>query len=396
MGGGSYNKVYHNNFIENEEGQACVWWTLDNYWDNGYPSGGNFWSDYIGEDNDGDGIGDTPYEILVYDEYENDYDYYPLIEPYGENLPPFADFYWIPKLPDSNETIIFNASNSVDYDGYITLYEWDWDNDGEYDENTTDPETTFIFDDAGDYSITLQVHDNNSLNDTITKMIRIGNRPPNEPIPIYPLNESINVPLISNLLWSGDDPDGDIVTFDVLFGKNSPPPKIVSNQSGTTYYTGGLDDCTLYYWKIVVWDEYGTSSEGPIWSFTTTCKPDAPIITGPTNGKPGISYLYTFTSALDPDGDEVSYFIDWGDSSTSGWTFYIPSGPPGYSESHSWSSEGNYTIKAKIKDIFGIESDWSELTVTMPRAKSLSNLPLLRFLERYPILNFLLQRLLIF
>lgn len=58
----SGNKVYHNNIIDNFE-QANGWQSINNTWDDGFPSGGNYWSDYKGIDNDNDGIGDTPYTI---------------------------------------------------------------------------------------------------------------------------------------------------------------------------------------------------------------------------------------------------------------------------------------------------------------------------------------------
>jgi len=66
----SSNLIYHNNFTNNTQN---AWDDLpDNNWDNGYPSGGNYWSNYTGADlyhgpdqnlTGSDGIGDTPYNI---------------------------------------------------------------------------------------------------------------------------------------------------------------------------------------------------------------------------------------------------------------------------------------------------------------------------------------------
>jgi len=76
------NIIYHNNFINNEYNNAVD--SGSNTWDNGYPSGGNYWDDYEGEDNNYDGIGDTPYQIPG----GNNKDRYPLMYPFGGNQPP--------------------------------------------------------------------------------------------------------------------------------------------------------------------------------------------------------------------------------------------------------------------------------------------------------------------
>jgi len=73
----SNNIVYHNNFIDNQKHVSNS--DSTNVWDNGYPSGGNYWSDYEesypdAKELDGSGIWNTPYVID-----ENNQDNYPLM-----------------------------------------------------------------------------------------------------------------------------------------------------------------------------------------------------------------------------------------------------------------------------------------------------------------------------
>jgi parallel beta-helix repeat protein len=78
------NVVYHNNFINNTN-QVSVDEGLINTWDDGYPSGGNYWShlnvtdSYSGtfqNETGSDGIGDSPYKINAWNQ-----DNYPLMGP---------------------------------------------------------------------------------------------------------------------------------------------------------------------------------------------------------------------------------------------------------------------------------------------------------------------------
>jgi len=85
----SNNKIYHNIFVNST---VHVETGTINIWDDGYPSGGNYWSDYAGVDmysgpyqneTGSDGIGDTPYVIEKYNQ-----DNYPIMTP-----PEFLDKY---------------------------------------------------------------------------------------------------------------------------------------------------------------------------------------------------------------------------------------------------------------------------------------------------------------
>ncbi len=80
------NWVYHNNFVDNTDWQGLDE-TGGNFWDEGYPSGGNYWSDYAGADQfsgsyqnmaGGDGIADNAYPIET-----QGIDNYPLMRLYS-------------------------------------------------------------------------------------------------------------------------------------------------------------------------------------------------------------------------------------------------------------------------------------------------------------------------
>ena len=81
----SNNMIYHNSFVDNAQ-QISVNDSV-NIWNEGYPSAGNYWSDYTGIDvywgqgqdlPGSDGIGDAPCAID-----ENNRDCYPLMAPYS-------------------------------------------------------------------------------------------------------------------------------------------------------------------------------------------------------------------------------------------------------------------------------------------------------------------------
>jgi len=86
--------------------------------------------------------------------------------------------------------------------------------------------------------------------------------------------------------------------------------------------------------------------------------PNEPEITGPQYGDIGVEYEYLFV-AEDYDGDEIFYFVDWDDNTTNEWLGPYQSGLL-VEISHAWSEQGIYNIRAKVKDIHGAESDWSD------------------------------------
>ena len=111
--------------------------------------------------------------------------------------------------------------------------------------------------------------------------------------------------------------------------------------------------------------DYTSSYNGFTYEYYTNAEPEAPAISGPTQGKAGTTYTYSFKTN-DPDTDYVYYYIDWGDGEFEDWFGPYYSGEE-VSVSHTWDIKDTYTISARAKDYYANEGDWGYLDVTMPK-----------------------------
>ena len=114
----SSNWIYHNNFNNTQQVTSL---DSTNVWDNGYPSGGNYWSDYTGTDlkkgpnqdqSGSDGIGDTPYTID-----DNNRDRYPLMNPPTHDI---AVISVIPSVTEAHAGQTVNITVVIKNEGTVT------------------------------------------------------------------------------------------------------------------------------------------------------------------------------------------------------------------------------------------------------------------------------------
>ncbi len=307
----SDNLIHFNDFIGNEkhaydEGM--------NKWNS---SVGNYWDDYVGYDANEDGLGDEPYEIKV-----GRKDYHPLIRRAGL---PIAYFHFHPSQPYTYEIVYF-YDNSIDLDGYITQWIWDF-GDGSigYGKNVTHE-----YVDNGIYTINLTVIDNDGGIAYAEKQIEVLNREP-----------------VANFTWMPADPtDVEKVLFNASLSYDTDG--YVAN------YTWDFGDGSIGYGKNV---NHSYSDDGTYTVVLTIKDDDGAMATisktiEVRNVAPIANFYYTPSQ---PYTYEIVYFYDNSidlDGYITQWIWDFGDGSIGYGKNvtHEYVDNGIYTINLTVID----------------------------------------------
>jgi len=152
------------------------------------------------------------------------------------NHAPTADFTFSPIEPTDRDIIIF-IDSSIDADGGIVSYEWDF-GDGS---TSTEQSPTHQYMDNGTYTVSLKIRDNDGATDTKTSHILVKNIMPATNF-VYTPKSPVKISTVLNFNDSSTDSDGSIVNWTWDFGDG-----IITygNQTGHIYTNAGIYVVTL-------------------------------------------------------------------------------------------------------------------------------------------------------
>lgn len=102
------------------------------------------------------------------------------------------------------------------------------------------------------------------------RLTQVVDRAPNSPANPSISDGATNVVLDPYFSWTGGDPDGNAVTYDLYLDTNQQPATLFVHGLASPDYQGqGLNCNTTYYWSVTSTDQYGVISRSTVWHFTT-------------------------------------------------------------------------------------------------------------------------------
>jgi len=247
-----------------------------------------------------------------------------------KNIIPKADYTFSPATPLEDGMVSFDASLSYDKDGIINQYEWDWDNDGIYDDNGIS--TNHSWSTRGSYLVKLRVTDNDYETNTKTTTINVTslNEKPLASFTYQPLEPSDLQPIV--FTDNSYDTDGTIVSYHWSFGDGT-----TSDENNPTHqYT----DNGTYTLRLTVTDDDGESNTKTMSIFVKNVPPMAAYRIEPSSSVKTDTVVEFIDNSTDLDGSIVNWTWNFGE----GTIVY------GNHVNHSFPEEGVYNITLTVQD----------------------------------------------
>jgi len=158
------------------------------------------------------------------------------------------------------------------------------------------------------------------------------------------------------------------ITHSDNLGQTWETPTQINDEDGSVAEEPGTADLGEYG---IVWTDTRDGQYDIYFEYmqlSVSNPPGKPSIDGPNSGDPDVSHTFTF-NAVDPDGDQVKYHINWGDGDTE-TTSLNPSGQD-VTAAHTWTGNGiTYTISAYAEDQNGVSGPTETKEIYIPRNRA--------------------------
>jgi len=249
-------------------------------------------------------------------------------------------------------TVSANGNNSFDSDGEIVGYQWTV-SDGK---KASGPQANFTFNSAGQYTIFLEVTDNDGLSATAEKIVIVEEKPKNAPTANMSLNPiSGQIPLIVSADGNNSfDSDGEIVNYQWTV---SDGQKASGSATNFTFNSAGK-----YTISLVITDNDGLSATAQQTISVSTAKnspPTAAFVATPTEGHAPLTVTLNGGDSFDSDGEIKNY----------NWTTSNGQTATGSSTTISFEKQGIYTISLVVTDDKDDISSTANQTITVGKPK---------------------------
>jgi len=265
-----------------------------------------------------------------------------------------------PEIPSEGEMVLFDASESLDPDGVIVSYQWDFDGDGVYDAQGPEQSASYTYQSGGQYAPQVTILDDQSEAMSRKGSVKVNAAPVAQfQISSFEPNE-LEAVVYTDL---SHDSDGAIVAWDWDFGdktrSDEDSPSHIYQQDGTMVVT------------LTVTDNDGATSTA-LASLAVGNLPPAAVIAVANPSLPtGSRFVFDASDSSDPSPEGSLARYEW--SFDGGASFDLETSVP--TLSHAFSDDGQATIQVRVTDSNGASGISGPLVVTVTnRAPTVSRI----------------------